>query len=257
LGQNVNSYGKGTGASFSTLLRSLCTISGLRRLRFTTSHPKDLSQDVIDCFGELEPLCEHLHLPVQSGSNKILKRMNRKYTREHYLDIVKRLRERCPEIILTTDLIVGFPGETQHDFEQTISLLKEVEFDQIFAFKYSPRPNTKAAQFDDQVNDQTKSERLAHVLELQNEISLRRYGQLVGNTVEVLVEKVSKGREGQLTARTRGNHVVNFVGPPNLIGNFCQVLIEKASYHSLQGVLFQQSASPLHNDNKMFTLPIA
>ena len=257
LGQNVNSYGTGKNTDFSTLLRSLCTISGLKRLRFTTSHPKDLSQDIIDCFGELGPLCEHLHLPVQSGSNKILRRMNRKYTREHYLDIIKRLKHRCPQIVLTTDLIVGFPGEDQDDFEQTISLLKEVEFDQIFAFKYSPRPNTRAAQFDDQVDDKVKSERLTQILELQNKISLNKYSQLVGQTVEVLVERVNKGHEGQLAARTRGNHVVNFNGPQNLVGTFCQVLIEKASYHSLQGVLLQQSTAPLHNDNKMFTLRVA
>jgi len=254
LGQNVNSYGKGVETSFATLLRSICNISGLKRLRFTTSHPKDLGQDIIDCFGDLEPLCEHLHLPVQSGSNSVLKRMNRKYTREHYLDIIARLKKKCPDIALTTDLIVGFPGESNTDFEQTLSLLKEVEFDQIFAFKYSPRPNTRAALFEDQIDEATKSSRLSQVLELQNSISLKRYNMMVGKTVEVLVEGISKGGNGQLSARTRANHVVNFEGPKELIGKFCDIIINKASYHSLSGTLPNAVPLPLHNDNKMFTL---
>ncbi len=257
LGQNVNSYGKGLGTTFSGLLRSICNISGLKRVRFTTSHPKDLTQDIIDCFGDLVPLCEHLHLPVQSGSNRVLKRMNRKYSREHYLDIIERLRRRCPQIVLTTDLIVGFPGESDEDFEQTISLLKEVEFDQIFAFKYSPRPNTKAARFNDQVDEEIKSARLTQVLELQNEISLKKYGMLVGRTVEVLVEGVSRNGRGQLTARTRGNHVVNFHGPKELIGTFCNIVVEKAGCHSLVGSLLDPSSAPLHNGSKVFTLPLS
>ncbi len=238
LGQNVNSYGNKNKEypSFAELLHMASKVEGLKRLRYTTSHPKDLSTEVMHCFAELEPLCEHLHLPVQSGSSRVLKLMNRRYTRDDYLRKVDELKKICPEITLTTDIIVGFPGETDEDFKHTLSLLKEVEFDQIFAFKYSSRPYTKASQMEDDVDEETKSERLTRVLELQNEIGLNRYRLLEGNKVEVLVEGKSKANENELTGHTRGNHVVNFPGPAHLIGKFVMVTIERACHHSLRGI---------------------
>ena len=237
LGQNVNSYGKKVGAihSFPGLLSMLAETPGLERLRFTTSHPKDISLDLMKCFRDLDTLCEHLHLPVQSGSTTVLKRMNRHYTRDQYLAIVGKLKSFCPDISLTTDLIVGFPGETDRDFKDTMSLLKTVEFDQIFAFKYSPRPLTRAARFDDHIPEEIKAERLEAVLEFQKEIGLMRYKSLKGRKEKILVEGISKKNSGELRGRTRGNHVVNFPGPQELIGKFVTVKIIKACYHSLRG----------------------
>ncbi len=239
LGQNVNSYGTGQPdlPDFAELLRTCSQIPGLKRLRFTTSHPKDLTRDVMKCFRDLPNLCEHLHLPVQSGSTNVLKLMNRRYTREDYLRLIDELKTICPEITLTTDLIVGFPGETEKDFQQTISLLEKVQFDQIFAFKYSPRPFTRAAGFSGQVPEDVKKRRLSEVLDLQKDTGLRRYQSLEGKRLEVLVEGISKARPDELTARTRGNHVVNLPGPRSLIGHFVDVTIEKACYHSLRGNL--------------------
>ena len=238
LGQNVNSYGKKVDAypSFSGLLRMVAGVPALRRLRFTTSHPRDLSRDVMECFQDLDTLCEHLHLPVQSGSTRILKRMNRHYTRDQYLKTIEELKSLCPEISLTTDLIVGFPGETDADFKDTLSLLRTVEFDQIFAFKYSPRPLTVAAGWsDDYIPEEIKAERLNRVFELQKEIGFRRYKAMEGRVEEVLVEGLSKKNTEELRGRTRGNHVVNFLGPQRLIGEFVNVKISKACYHSLRG----------------------
>ncbi|MDL1958881.1 MAG: tRNA (N6-isopentenyl adenosine(37)-C2)-methylthiotransferase MiaB [Deltaproteobacteria bacterium] len=237
LGQNVNSYGKkvDTCPDFPGLLHMVAEIPGLERLRFTTSHPKDISLDLIKCFRDLDTLCEHLHLPVQSGSTTVLKRMNRHYTRDQYLATVENLKSLCPNITLTTDLIVGFPGETDRDFEDTISLLKTVKFDQIFAFKYSPRPLTRAAGFDNHVPEEIKAERLEAVLELQKEIGFMRYKSLEGREEEILVEGLSKKNQEELRGRTRGNHVVNFSGPQELIGKFVTVKIIKACYHSLRG----------------------
>jgi len=237
LGQNVNSYGKkaGTSLNFPGLLHRVAEISGLERLRFTTSHPKDLSLDLIKCFRDIDKLCEHLHLPVQSGSTAVLKRMNRHYTRDRYLSIVDNLKSFCPDITLTTDLIVGFPGETDRDFEDTISLLKTVKFDQVFAFKYSPRPLTRAARFDNHVPEEIKKERLEAVIELQKKIGFARYKSLEDREEEVLVEGVSKKNPEELRGRTRGNHVVNFPGSQELIGKFVTVKINRACYHSLKG----------------------
>ena len=237
LGQNVNSYGKkaGSASSFPDLLRMVSETPGLERLRFTTSHPKDISLDLMKCFRDLDTLCEHLHLPVQSGSTKVLKRMNRHYTRDQYLAKVDKLKSLCPDITLTTDLIVGFPGEADRDFKDTISLLKTVQFDQIFAFKYSPRPLTRAARFDDHVHEEIKAERLEAVLELQKKIGLARYKSLEGRKEEILVEGISKKNNEDLRGRTKGNHVVNFSGTQDLIGNLLTVKIVKACYHSLRG----------------------
>ena len=235
LGQNVNSYGRGLNEDidFPRLLKKIDKAFGNQiRLRFTTSHPKDLSNELINCFRELQSLCEHLHLPVQSGSNSVLKRMNRHYTIEAYLEKVERLRTLCPEITITTDLIVGFPGESRKDFEKTMELLKKVRYDQAFAFKYSERPGTPAVNFGQKVPEEEKSKRLNELLELQNRIGLEQYKRLEGKVVEVLVEGV-KGK--QLVGRTRGNHTVNIEGEPELVGRLMNVYIERACHHSLNG----------------------
>ncbi|MGQ9498990.1 MAG: tRNA (N6-isopentenyl adenosine(37)-C2)-methylthiotransferase MiaB [Dissulfurimicrobium sp.] len=238
IGQNVNSYGKkGRGPDFVELLKMVASIPGLLRLRFVTSHPRDIEDDLMECFRDIPNLCRHLHLPVQSGSTKVLKRMNRHYTRDEYLAKIKRLREICPSITLTTDIIVGFPGESDEDFDDTVRLLEEVNFEQIFAFKYSPRPFTKASEFKDQVPEEIKAIRLKTILELQNNISLRRHKLLCGKDVEVLVEGYGKGGRKELVGRTTGNHVINFQGPPQLIGQIVSVRIEDAFPHSLRGKL--------------------
>jgi tRNA-2-methylthio-N6-dimethylallyladenosine synthase len=238
IGQNVNSYGKKSGGpGFAELLRMVAATPGLLRLRFMTSHPRDIGDDVMECFRDIPNLCRHLHLPVQSGSTRILKRMNRHYTRDEYLAKIKRLREICPSITITTDIIAGFPGELDDDFNETVQLLEEVGFEQIFAFKYSPRPFTKAAEFEDQVSEEIKAMRLKTILELQNSISLRRHELLRGKDVEVLVEGHGKGGRTELFGRTSGNHVVNFQGPEGLIGQVATVRIDKAFSHCLRGEL--------------------
>ncbi|MEF3167838.1 MAG: tRNA (N6-isopentenyl adenosine(37)-C2)-methylthiotransferase MiaB [Deltaproteobacteria bacterium] len=237
LGQNVNSYGKkGAGfPDFPELLKRVAAIPGLFRLRFTTSHPRDISDALIRSFAEIPNLCEHLHLPVQSGSDRILSRMNRHYTREQYLEVIRRLRLACPSITFTTDVIVGFPGETDEDFEQTLSLLSQVEYDDIFAFKYSKRPFTRAADLDGQVQEEVKQERLEILLAHQRGIGLRRHERFVGQEVEVLVEGRSKADPNEFAGRTRGNHVVNFPSPTDCVGQCVTVPIIQASYHSLKG----------------------
>ncbi len=175
LGQNVNSYGRKEGlCSFAELLSLVNGIDGLVRIRFTTSHPKDLSDDLIDAFYTLEKICHHIHLPVQSGSNSILKRMNRKYTRELYLEKVDKLRNVCPDIAITSDFIVGFPGETEDDFKQTLDLIKTVEFDGLFAFKYSDRPNTPASGFSNKISEREKKDRLMELLDLQEHFTKKK-----------------------------------------------------------------------------------
>ena len=253
LGQNVNSFGKKDGlCSFHKLLSLINKIDGLVRVRFTTSHPKDLSEDVIFCFKNLEKLCKHIHLPVQSGSNRILKRMNRKYTRELYLEKVDKLRNICPDIAITSDIIVGFPGETKADFEETLSLVKRVEYDGLFAFKYSDRPNAPAASFSDKISEPEKKERLQKLLDLQEHFTIKKNKALVGSTESVLVEGLSKkqasrlrkdGNQGvQWTGRTSSNKIVNFIHDDDSLlcdeifaGSMVNVRIEKAFSHSLYG----------------------
>ncbi len=239
LGQNVNSYGRGLDEkiTFPALLRQLAELPGLARLRFTTSHPRDLSEDLIHCFAELPPLCEHIHLPVQTGSNKILTRMHRGYSREDYLNKINTLRQECPKIALSTDLIVGFPGETEKDFQDTLQLMQEAAFDSAFFFKYSPRPQTAAAAFPDQVPEAVKTERLARLKELQEQLSFASNQRLLGEVGEVLVEGFSKQKNTQLYGRLRSNQVVNFDGPRELIGRMVQVRIVKAHLHSLGALL--------------------
>ena len=245
LGQNVNSYGRGLAEpmTFAQLLRRLDRLPGLKRLRFATSHPRDLSPELIQSFGELSTLCEHLHLPVQSGSNRILRRMNRGYTREHYLEKVSSLRQACPGLALSTDLIVGFPGETEADFGQTLDLMREAGFDQAFSFKYSPRPQTRAATFTDQVPEDVKAERLARLQALQDELTRLSHARLVGREQEILVEGRSKRSPEELCGRLRTNQVVNFIGPPELVGQLIRVIITEARPHSLKGRRVQGSST--------------
>jgi len=245
LGQNVNSYGRGLPEpiTFPQLLGRLNSLPGLNRLRFATSHPRDLSPELISAFGELSALCEHLHLPVQSGANRILRRMNRGYTREHYLEKVASLRGACPELALSTDLIVGFPGETEADFAQTLDLMLEAEFDQAFSFKYSPRPQTRAATFPEQVPEEIKADRLARLQALQDELTRKSHVRLVDQEREVLVEGPSKRSAQELCGRLRTNQIVNFNGPRELVGRLARVIITEAHPHSLKGRWMQGSST--------------
>jgi tRNA-2-methylthio-N6-dimethylallyladenosine synthase len=254
LGQNVNSYGAKEGlCSFPELLERVNAVDGLARIRFTTSHPKDLTEGLIQAFACLEKLCPHIHLPVQSGSNRILERMNRRYTRSHYLDNVAKLRNSCPGIAITSDMIVGFPGETQADFEATLDLVREVQFDGLFAFTYSDRPHAPSTQLPEKVPAEDQRERLRALLELQHGITFARNRALTGSVQEVLAEGFSKqqtsrgrseGGQVQWTGRTPGNKVVNFdchAGPggPREVrtGQLVSVRIEKALAHSLRGAI--------------------
>jgi tRNA-2-methylthio-N6-dimethylallyladenosine synthase len=254
LGQNVNSYGKKEGlCSFPELLARINAIDGLCRIRFTTSHPKDLSMDLMQAFKEFEKLCHHIHLPVQSGSNHILKRMNRKYTRELYLDKVDKLRHICPDIAISSDFIVGFPGETELDFQETLDLIQRINYDSLFAFKYSDRPNAGAARLPKKVSEKAKKQRLQKLLELQSFFTTQNNLAQVGKIELILVEGLSKKqgeqaakagkRDTQWTGRTSTNKIVNFIqgdddgfaGGESLTGKMVKVFIEKAFPHSLWG----------------------
>lgn len=240
LGQNVNSYGctgEESNGLFPQLLRAIDRVEGIQRIRFTTSHPKDLSESLIACFGEVEKLCPHIHLPLQSGSNGVLARMNRCYTIEEYQAKVERLRVLCPDIALTTDLIVGFPGETEEDFQQTLDAVRRIEYDEFFSFKYSDRPNTRASEMDQKVEEEEKSRRLTVLQNMQKAITLRRNRALVGKVSEILVEGGSKRNCVQQMGRTGTNKIVNFEGPSHLHGEMVMVEIVSAHPHSLQGRL--------------------
>jgi tRNA-2-methylthio-N6-dimethylallyladenosine synthase len=234
LGQNVNSYKWDKAYRFSSLLREMNEIKGLTRIRFTTSHPKDLSDDLINLFAELENLCPHIHLPFQAGSNKVLKLMNRRYVRERYIELIGKLRQVRPEIAITSDVMVGFPQESDEDFQMTLDLIEKIEFDNLYSFKYSDRKGTLAERMEGKVGDPEKSFRLKTLQRLQNRISLSKNQMLKGAQLEVLVEGYSK-RSGQLTGRTPSNKVVNFTNNNNLIGRLVNVEIQHASANSLKG----------------------
>ncbi len=241
IGQNVNSYGlKEDGElSFAGLLEQVNAVDGINRIRFTTSHPKDLSDDLIECFGRLDKLCKHLHLPVQCGSDIILKAMNRGYTRERYLGVVERLRQVCPEIRLSSDIIVGFPAETEADFAETMSLLEKVRYTEIYSFIYSPRRGTTAADMADEMPAEVKQDQFNRMLELQQEISRQTWEADVGTIQEVLVEGESKFGAGQMFGRSTWNRIVNFAGPAELAGQLVSVKITKAFRNSLLGELVE------------------
>ncbi len=237
LGQNVNSYGKDLsgGLTFPQLLAHINEIQGLWRIRFTTCHPRDISEELIMAFEKLEKVCKHIHLPFQSGSDKILERMGRGYTRKQYMEIGERLREVCPEIGITADVMVGFPGEDERDFHETLDLIQRVQFDNLFSFKYSPRKGTKAALFPDQIDESTQSRRLEVLQDLQKRITLKRNRALQGRYEEILVEGPSKGAKEEMTGRTDSNKVVNFKGSRDLIGQLVTVRIEEGYANSLKG----------------------
>ncbi|CAN2049351.1 tRNA-2-methylthio-N(6)-dimethylallyladenosine synthase [Candidatus Magnetomoraceae bacterium gMMP-1] len=237
LGQNVNSYGLKEGmCSFPELLDRVNSIPELKRIRFITSHPKDLSIELIQTFGKLEKLCKHIHLPVQSGSDRILKKMNRKYTQSSYLKKIEMLKKVCPDIAITSDIIVGFPGESKDDFHKTLSLIQEVEYDNLFAFKYSDRAIAPASKFSPKVDEQEKKERLKELLEMQACCTMKKNNALLKTKQIIMVEGQSKQGSGQWTGRTTGNKIVNFT-PKNkelpYKGQMLCLMIEKAFSHSL------------------------
>ena len=239
LGQNVNSY-DGDGTSFAELLKMINEIDGLERIRFMTSNPKDLSDELIEAFTVCDKLCHNLHLPIQSGSNRVLKRMNRKYTREDYLKLIKKLRIRVPDITLSTDIIVGFPGETNEDFEETLSLVKEVEYDSAFTFIYSIRKGTPAEKFDNQVEESEKHRRFDLLVSTVNEISEKKNKVYQDRIEKILVDGVSKNNKLMLTGRTDGFKLVNFAGKKDMIGSLVDVRITDAKTFSLLGEVIEK-----------------
>ena len=238
LGQNVNSYGKEFGGEcdFATLLTRICEVEGDFTIRFMTSHPNDASRALIDVMAANPKIAKHFHLPVQSGSDRVLKEMNRHYNKEAYLSLVDYMREKMPDIAITTDIIVGFPGETEEDFNDTLELMKRVKYDMIFSFIYSPRTGTPAAKME-QVPDEIKTERMNRLLALQNELLAEKNEAYVGKTLRVLVEGKSKTNGTKMSARTEGNRIVLFDGDESLTGKFVNLKITKSAPFALIGEL--------------------
>lgn len=241
LGQNVNVYGRDLGMQegFATLLEAVEKIEGLRWVRFLTSHPKDFTLEAIERISKLIKVCEQYHLPFQAGSNRILEQMRRGYTREKYLQLVDNVRQLIPDVSLSTDIICGFPGETEAEFQETLDLVRQVRYDSAYMYYYSPRPGTKAASMPDQLEDSVKKARLAQLIELQNQISKEESAKLLGKTLEVLVESVSSRSEQRVTGKTRGGRVVDFEGSKELIGSFVNVHIEETRNFTLSGTRVQ------------------
>ncbi|MFW2490543.1 tRNA (N6-isopentenyl adenosine(37)-C2)-methylthiotransferase MiaB [Clostridium chromiireducens] len=237
LGQNVNSYGKELEEkiTFADLLRKVNEIEGLERIRFMTSHPKDLTLDVVYAIRDCDKVCEQIHLPVQSGSNRVLKEMNRHYTREQYLELAKEIRKQIPDVTFSTDLIVGFPGETEEDFSETLELAKEIRYDAAFTFIYSRRNHTPADKMENQISDEIKHERFNRLIEIVNTGIAKGNKEAEGKMYQVLVEGNSKNDESKLTGRTRNGRLVNFEGGKELIGELVDVRIVKANSFSLVG----------------------
>jgi tRNA-2-methylthio-N6-dimethylallyladenosine synthase len=232
LGQNVNSYKSDIG--FPELLHKVNGVSGIERVRFVTSHPRDLSERLVSAIRDLDKVCEHLHLPLQSGSTRILRLMNRGYSYSEYLGKIDLLRRRVPGISITTDIITGFPGETDYDHRQTVEALKDIGYDGLFAFKFSPRHGTKAEGLDAQIPDEIKSERISEILEVQDDITLKLNKNLEGSVQQILVDGVSETEETMLTGRTRTNKIVNFRGN-SPTGSLISMKIVRARKHSLDG----------------------
>ena len=237
LGQNVNSYGHGLekDVDFADLLGMASSVEGIERIRFTTSHPKDMSDKLIDSVAVLPKVCEHIHVPLQAGSNEVLRRMNRHYTREHYLELTQKIRQRIPGVAITSDLIVGFPGETEEDFLDTLDMVKKVRFEAAFTFMYSPRSGTRAAGWEEQLDLEEKKERLQRLNQVQYQIATEINQSMQGSIKEVLVEGPSKTNPEKLTSRTRTNQIVIFSGPIDLIGQLINVRIIEARTFSLFG----------------------
>ena len=238
LGQNVNSYFYENRLRFPDILKMIIDHgSSDSWIRFLTSHPKDVPEELIELLATEERLCRHLHLPVQHGSSTVLKRMNRKYTREEYESLVRRIRERVPEISLTTDLLIGFPGESEQDFEETLDLMRKIRFDDAYMYYFNPREGTPAAKFDDQVPHQTKLDRLAEVIELQRRIGLENKGAKIGTIVRALVDSVSKRNERELQGRTEGDQPVIFPGDRSLLGRFVELRLTAVQGGTLRAEL--------------------
>ncbi len=236
LGQNVNDYGLDLDdTDFADLLRAVGEVDGIERVRFTTSNPWNFTDRLIAAIAETDAVCEHIHLPVQSGSNRILRDMNRGYTREYYLKLVERIRSTIPGVALTTDIIVGFPGETEEDFAATLELVKQVRYDGAYTFIYSPREGTPAARLEDPVPQDVRKRRLGELMDAQNAISRAYNDHLVGSVVEVLVEGESRTNPDRLTGRTRTNRIVLFEGDPSLVGRTVPVRIDMAQTWTLYG----------------------
>lgn len=242
LGQNVNSYGKDLedGTDFADLLSAVCEVDGIERVRFMTSHPKDISDKLIDTMATHRKICKQLHLPVQAGNNRVLSAMNRRYTKENYLEKIRKIKEKMPDITLTTDIIVGFPGETTQEFEDTLDVLKQVRYDTIFSFIYSRRPGTPAAKMPDVIDDAEKKANFNRMLAIQDEISKEKNLALEGKVMKVLVEGKSKNNDEFLAGKTEGGKTVNFKAPDSLIGQFADVEITEAKTWSLTGKLKSQ-----------------
>lgn len=230
LGQNVNSYGKNldTPVTFAALLKEVEKIEGLKRIRFMTSHPKDLSDELIDVMAHSSKICKQMHLPVQSGSTRLLKIMNRHYTKEHYLELVEKLRRAIPDISLTTDIIVGFPGETEEDFEETLDIVRKVKYDSAFTFIYSKRTGTPAAKMEDQVPDDVIKERFDRLLKEIGKISAENTGKYTGEVMEVLVEEKNDHDDSLVTGRLGNNLLVHFQGGEELIGKLVKVRLDES-----------------------------
>jgi len=238
LGQNVNSYGLNVPdqPDFAALLRTVADIDGIERIRFTTSHPKDINKPLINCFADIPKLCAHIHLPAQAGSSSVLARMNRGYTRQDYMDKVAELRSARSDIAITADIIVGFPGESESDFSETLSLIEEVKYSDIFSFIYSRRPGTAAADYEGDLPYDLKVERLDRLLEIQKKITRRYNEEQVGTVQQILVERVSK-RSGQVFGRSSYNRIVNFDGDASLVGEIVNVEIVEGYQNSQLGRL--------------------
>jgi len=245
LGQNVNSYESPDGkGGLSALLRLLCEETEILRVRYTTSHPKDFDDELIQTMAEYRTrLCDYIHLPVQSGSSRVLERMNRGYTREQYLEKIKKIKTAIPGVVLSSDFIVGFPGETEEDFQDTLRMLEEVRYDSVFAFKYSPRPFTKAAKFDDQIPEDLKQDRFIRFMDLQDRISYEICQKYENRVFDVLVEGPSRENPHVLSGRTRQNRLVNFPGEPGLIGKIIPVRVVKAFPNTLRGELISDAVN--------------
>ena len=239
LGQNVNSYGKDFSESydFADLLADVCRIDGDFIVRFMTSHPKDASKKLIDIIAQNPKIARQFHLPLQSGSDRILRKMNRHYSSDEYLSLVEYMRKQIPDIAITTDIIVGFPSETEEDFTDTLDMLRKIRYDNIFSFIYSPRSGTPAAEMEEQIAEEVKSERFTRLLEVQNEISRSKNENYLGKTIRVLVEGRSKTNEHMLTGRNEKNRLVHFAGPDHLIGSFVNIIVTNSETYTLTGEL--------------------
>ncbi len=239
LGQNVNSYRYSFNKhyGFPDLLSDIASVEGIQRIRFTTSHPKDLTAELVNAFVGIDKLCNHIHLPLQSGSNRVLKKMNRRYTREIYYSKIQDLRNRVPEIGITSDIIVGFPGETERDFQDTLEMIESIQFDDLYVFHYTDRKHTRAAGYGNKIPYETKIRRLSRVNGIQRDISLHLNRKMIGRTLPVLIDRLSRKSDQVVAGKTEANKHVNCRGAQDIIGSVSPVKIVRANVHSLFGTV--------------------